>query len=84
MWVKALTLVAERALAEYLSQYDKWSEVWGKIPTVIEGLFKTDRNPWKIREHNYDGQTDRGDIDFYNANLQAMKSDRNAMVQLNQ
>ena len=34
MWVKALRLVAERALSEYLSQYDKWSEVWGEIPTV--------------------------------------------------
>ena len=77
-------MLSERALPEYLSQYDKWSEVWGEIPTVIEGLFKTDRDPWRIREHAYEGQTDRGDIEFYNANLQAMKADRNAMVQLNQ
>ena len=84
MWVKALKLSAERALPEYLSQYDKWSEVWGEIPTVIEELFRTDRNPWRIREYAYEGQTDRGDIEFYNANLQAMKDDRNAMVQLNQ
>ena len=57
----------------------------GKYPRLLKDYSKRigTRGGYGSTPTN-EGQTDRGDIEFYNANLQAMKADRNAMVQLNQ